>query len=116
MMPAAMRDPIPASSSFRTTCSGVSTEIRLDKVIVGDSRLSCISEASYRPGGAVATYQLRSLSLGEIIDVKAEQDILTNDRPDIQKIRPILFGSGDRGYHGVGQRIGDAFKVRTLTR
>jgi len=59
---------------------------------------------------------LHTMFVGEIVGVKAEQDALTNDRPDIQKIRPILFGSGDRGYHGVGPRIADAFTVRTSPR
>jgi flavin reductase (DIM6/NTAB) family NADH-FMN oxidoreductase RutF len=56
---------------------------------------------------------LHTMFVGEIVDVKAEEEALTNDRPDIQKIRPLLFGSGDRGYHGVGPRIADAFSVKT---
>lgn len=56
---------------------------------------------------------LHTMFVGEIIDVKADQDVLTDDRPDLQKIKPILFGSGDRGYHSVGPRIGDAFTNRT---
>jgi flavin reductase (DIM6/NTAB) family NADH-FMN oxidoreductase RutF len=56
---------------------------------------------------------LHTMFVGEIVDVKADQDVLTNDRPDVQKIKPILFGSGDRGYHSVGPRIGDAFTNRT---
>jgi flavin reductase (DIM6/NTAB) family NADH-FMN oxidoreductase RutF len=55
---------------------------------------------------------LHTMFVGEIMDVKADQDVLTNNRPDLQKIRPILFGSGDRGYHNVGNRIGDAFSVK----
>ena len=51
--------------------------------------------------------------VGEIMDVKADQNILTRNKPDIQKIRPILFGSGDRGYHSVGERMGDAFTMKT---
>lgn len=56
---------------------------------------------------------LHTMFVGEIVDVKADQDVLTDDRPDLQKIKPILFGSGDRGYHSVGPRIGDAFTNRT---
>jgi flavin reductase (DIM6/NTAB) family NADH-FMN oxidoreductase RutF len=55
---------------------------------------------------------LHTMFVGEIVDVKAEEQVLTNNRPDIQKIRPLLFGSGDRGYHGVGPRIADAFNVK----
>jgi len=56
---------------------------------------------------------LHTMFVGEVVDVKADEDILTDGRPDIQKIRPILYGSGDRGYHGVGTRIGDAHTIRT---
>jgi flavin reductase (DIM6/NTAB) family NADH-FMN oxidoreductase RutF len=55
---------------------------------------------------------LHTMFVGEIIDVKADEDVLTDGAPDTQKIRPLLFGSGDRGYHTVGVRIGDAFTNR----
>jgi flavin reductase (DIM6/NTAB) family NADH-FMN oxidoreductase RutF len=55
---------------------------------------------------------LHTMFVGEVVDVKADEDVLTNDRPDIQKIKPILFGTGDRGYHSVGPRIADAFTTR----
>ena len=56
---------------------------------------------------------LHTMFVGEIVDVKADHEVLTNNKPDIQKIRPILFGSGDRGYHSIGPRIGDAFTIKT---
>ncbi len=56
---------------------------------------------------------LHTMFVGEIIDVKADEDVLTNNRPDLQKIKPILFGAGDRGYHSVGPRIGAAFTNKT---
>lgn len=56
---------------------------------------------------------LHTMFVGEVVDVKADEDVLTDGRPDIQKIRPILYGSGDRGYHRVGPRIGDAHTNRT---
>ena len=55
---------------------------------------------------------LHTMFVGEIMDVKADEDVLTNGAPDTQKIRPLLFGSGDRGYHTVGVRIGEAFTNR----
>ncbi len=54
-----------------------------------------------------------TMFVGEIIDIKADEDVLTNDKPDIQKIKPILFSSGDRGYYRVGLRMADAFSIRT---
>lgn len=56
---------------------------------------------------------LHTMFVGEVIDIKADQDVLTDDKPDIQKIKPILFGSGDRSYHSIGPRIADAFTNRT---
>jgi flavin reductase (DIM6/NTAB) family NADH-FMN oxidoreductase RutF len=56
---------------------------------------------------------LHTMFVGEVVDVKADEDALTGDRPDIQKIRPFLYGSGERGYHSVGPRIGDAHSNRT---
>jgi flavin reductase (DIM6/NTAB) family NADH-FMN oxidoreductase RutF len=56
---------------------------------------------------------LHTMFVGEVIDVKADEDVLTGGRPDIQKIRPFLYGSGERGYHSVGPRIGDAHSNRT---
>jgi flavin reductase (DIM6/NTAB) family NADH-FMN oxidoreductase RutF len=55
---------------------------------------------------------LHTMFVGEIMDVKADEDALTDGAPDTQKIRPLLFGSGDRSYHTVGVRIGDAFTNR----
>jgi len=52
---------------------------------------------------------LHTIFVGEIVGIKADEEVLTNGRPDLQKIRPILFSSGDRGYHSIGSRIMDAF-------
>ncbi|MCJ7722199.1 flavin reductase family protein, partial [Candidatus Bathyarchaeota archaeon] len=55
---------------------------------------------------------LHTMFVGEIVGIKADKDVLTDGRPDIQKIKPILFSSGDRGYHSVGSRLSDAFTQR----
>ena len=55
---------------------------------------------------------LHTMFVGEIMGIKADEDALTNGRPDLQKIRPILFSSGDRGYHSVGTRLTDSFTQR----
>ena len=60
----------------------------------------------------VVNIGLHTEFIGEILDVKADKDVLTDGAPDTQKIRPLLFGTGDRGYHTVGVRIGDAFTQR----
>ena len=55
---------------------------------------------------------LHTQFIGEIIDVKADGAILGEDGlPDIGKIKPLIFDTGHRGYHGVGPLLGLAFSV-----
>jgi len=55
---------------------------------------------------------LHTLFVGEIIDVKADAAVLDADgMPDILKIKPLVFDTSHRGYHGIGPLIGNAFAV-----
>jgi hypothetical protein len=54
--------------------------------------------------------------VGEIVGIKADEEALTEGRPDLQKIKPILFSSGDRGYHSVGERLSSSFTQRKPTK
>ena len=55
---------------------------------------------------------LHTQFVGEIIDVKADANVLAADGlPDIMKIKPLIFDTGHRGYHGVGPLLGLAFTV-----
>lgn len=55
---------------------------------------------------------LHTQFIGEIIDVKAETDVLGEDGlPDIMKIKPLLYDTSHKGYHGVGALLGRAFSV-----
>jgi flavin reductase (DIM6/NTAB) family NADH-FMN oxidoreductase RutF len=55
---------------------------------------------------------LHTQFIGEIVDVKADVDVLDADGlPDILKIKPLIFDTGHRGYHGVGPLLGLAFTV-----
>ena len=49
--------------------------------------------------------------VGEILDVKADEAVLNRKSglPDMEKIKPILYGPATRAYHGVGDLIGTAF-------
>lgn len=50
--------------------------------------------------------------VGEIVDAKADQSVLDADGlPDILKIRPLIYDTSHRGYHGVGPLLGKAFSV-----
>ena len=53
-----------------------------------------------------------TLFVGEILDVKADEDVLGEGRlPDIERIRPLVFDTGHRGYYGIGSFKGKAFSV-----
>jgi len=55
---------------------------------------------------------LHTQFVGEIVDVKAEADVLGDDGlPDILKIKPLIYDTGHKGYHGVGPLLGKAFSV-----
>ena len=55
---------------------------------------------------------LHTQFVGQILDVKAEERVLDGKgMPDMLKVLPILFSPGNRGYYGVGESLGHAFKV-----
>jgi flavin reductase (DIM6/NTAB) family NADH-FMN oxidoreductase RutF len=55
---------------------------------------------------------LHSQFIGEIIDVKADADVCGEDGLlDIMKIKPLIFDTSHKGYHGVGPLLGKAFTV-----
>jgi flavin reductase (DIM6/NTAB) family NADH-FMN oxidoreductase RutF len=55
---------------------------------------------------------LHTQFVGEIIDVKADAAVLGADGlPDILKIKPLVFDTAHRGYHGIGPLLGQAFSV-----
>jgi len=55
---------------------------------------------------------LHTQFIGEIVDVKAESDMLGEDgQPDIMKIKPLIYDTAHKGYHGVGPLLGRAFSV-----
>ena len=50
--------------------------------------------------------------IGEIKEIHASEDVLTNGLPDVEKIRPIIYSSGaEKLYHGLGKRLGPAHKA-----
>lgn len=55
---------------------------------------------------------LHTQFIGEIIDVKADTDVLDDEGvPDILKIKPLIYDTAHKGYHGVGPLVGTAFSV-----
>lgn len=51
--------------------------------------------------------------IGEIVGIQADEEVLDDeDSPDIEKIKPILFGLPLPGaYYGVGKNLGRAFSI-----
>ena len=54
---------------------------------------------------------LHTQFIGEILDVKADEEVLDKGFPDIEKVRPIIFGPEIRTYHGIGKYLGQAFAI-----
>lgn len=55
---------------------------------------------------------LHTLFVGEVVDVKADEQILgENGQPDITRLKPLAFVPGARKYYGMGNCAGDAFAI-----
>ncbi len=56
---------------------------------------------------------LHTMFIGEIVGMVADSEVLNqNQLPDIEKVRPMLFGSfGSMAYFTIGDKLGDAFSV-----
>lgn len=47
---------------------------------------------------------------GQILNVSADESILTDGKIDVTKLKPITFDSVGHGYYGLSARVGNAFK------
>ena len=56
---------------------------------------------------------LHTMFIGEIVGMVADGEVLSPKQlPDIEKVRPILWGSyGNMAYYGIGAKLGAAFSV-----
>jgi flavin reductase (DIM6/NTAB) family NADH-FMN oxidoreductase RutF len=56
---------------------------------------------------------LHTMFIGEIVGMVADSEVLNSEKlPDIEKVRPMLFGShGSRAYYAIGAKLGDAWSV-----
>ena len=48
--------------------------------------------------------------IGKIVNVSAEEKVITNDNVDITKLNAIAFDPYTHGYYKVTERVGNAFK------
>jgi flavin reductase (DIM6/NTAB) family NADH-FMN oxidoreductase RutF len=49
--------------------------------------------------------------IGEIIECYCDEDCLTNDLPDIEKLKPYLLSMFENRYFAVGEYLGKAWKI-----
>ncbi|MCJ7444921.1 MAG: flavin reductase family protein [Methanotrichaceae archaeon] len=55
---------------------------------------------------------LHTQFIGEIVDVKAEENVLgPDDLPEMEKVKPALFAPETRKYYGAGKFLGKAFSI-----
>ena len=48
--------------------------------------------------------------IGKVVNVSAEEDVMTDGKLDITKLSAIAFDPYTAGYYQIGQRVGNAFK------
>lgn len=48
--------------------------------------------------------------VGQIVNVTAEENILTDENVDIEKLEAIAFDPFTHGYYEIGKRVGNAFQ------
>jgi len=62
----------------------------------------------------IHTYEigLHTQFIGEILDVKVEQNALNEaGLPDMEKVAPFIYGGEIQTYHRIGEMVGHAFKI-----
>lgn len=47
--------------------------------------------------------------VGQVVNVCAEESILTDGKIDPMKLRPITYDSANHAYHVLGEKVGNAF-------
>jgi flavin reductase (DIM6/NTAB) family NADH-FMN oxidoreductase RutF len=52
---------------------------------------------------------LHTQFIGEILDIKVDEEVLGEKGADITKIKPVLWAPDSRSYYGIGQFLGKAF-------
>ena len=48
--------------------------------------------------------------VGEIVNISADESVVTDGVVDIKKVKPISFDPFGNAYFGVGEKVGNAFK------
>jgi flavin reductase (DIM6/NTAB) family NADH-FMN oxidoreductase RutF len=57
-------------------------------------------------------FKTHVLCIGQIEEVYVNEDCLTKGKPDVEKIRPLIFSSGhEYAYYGLGARLATGFQA-----
>lgn len=48
--------------------------------------------------------------VGEVVNVCVDDNILTDGKIDLSKLRPITYDGANHAYHVIGEKVGNAFK------
>ena len=48
--------------------------------------------------------------VGEIVNVSADESVITDGKIDPKKLKPITFDPANNAYIGLGEKVGDAFR------
>ena len=54
---------------------------------------------------------LHTLFVGEIVDVKADEEVLVDGIPAMGLVKPFVFSVGEQAYYAVGDLVGPAFRL-----
>ena len=49
--------------------------------------------------------------VGEIVNVSADESVITDGKIDPKKLKPITFDPANNAYIGLGEKVGDAFRA-----
>ncbi len=49
------------------------------------------------------------IAVGEVVNVSADESILTDDKVDLKKFKPIAYDCENHGYYTLGEKVGQAF-------
>lgn len=56
-------------------------------------------------------FPTHDIFMGEVVNAYCDESVLTGGVLDFEKMRPLLFTMGDRGYWSMGKRVADAWSA-----
>lgn len=59
----------------------------------------------------IIPFEVDELILGEIVEVYADKQCLSNGAPDVKKLKPMMFTFPDNRYWTMGKPVGPAWKI-----